>query len=134
MDAIQVREGEMDQMETAARHDAMRATATIDGEDAPAAVLSRETLMWSELTYKSRTFVFNRELVIRVVQEEGGWSFNSGDPELFGFGNTRSEAESLFRFDFASCWKEYACEDDSKLAPDAREFKKELLKLVKAQR
>jgi hypothetical protein len=121
-------------MATATQHDVTYSTATIDDEEAPAAVLSSETLRWSGLTYKGQTFVFNRDLEIHVTQEEGGWSFNSSDPELFGFGHTRNEAESLFRFDFVSCWKEYACEDDSKLAPDAREFKQELLKLVKVQR
>jgi hypothetical protein len=124
----------MVQPETATRRDAAGFTATIDDAEAPAVILSSETLRWTELTYKDRTFAFNRELEIRVTQEEGGWSFDSDDPELFGYGHTRSEAESLFRFDFASCWKEYACEEDSKLAPDAREFKQELLKLVKAQR
>jgi hypothetical protein len=93
-----------------------------------------ETLRWTDLTYQDRTFVFNRELVIRVTQEEGGCSFNSDDPELFGFGHTRAEAELVFCLDFASCWDDLACEDDEKLTQDAIELKRALLALVKLQR
>ena len=98
-----------------------------------AITLSSETLKWADLTYRDRTFVFSRELLIRVTQEEGGWAFDSDDPELFGFGHTRSEAEQSFCFDFSSCWSDIACEEDSKLAPDAVELKQTLLGLVKAQ-
>jgi hypothetical protein len=109
-------------------------TATLDGAEPPASILSTETLRWKELTYRDRTFEFNREIQIRVLEEDGGWTFESADPELMGYGLTRAEAELSFCFDFALCWREYACEEDSKLAPDAREFKQELLGLVNSQR
>jgi hypothetical protein len=122
-------------METAAQHDAMYSTATIDGEEAPAVIISRETLRWPEITYKGRTFVFNRDLVIRVVQEEGGWSFAEDEFGLLGFGHTRSEAEHSFCLDFAIQWDDLACEEDEKkLSKDAIELKHALLGLVKAQR
>ena len=109
-----------------------RVPETVPG--AAVAVCDREDLVWTELTYRGRTFEFNRGVHIRVLKEDGGWAFESDDPELFGFGHTRSEAESSFRSDFASCWKNIACEDDSKLAPDAIEMRLALLGLVKLHR
>jgi len=93
-----------------------------------------EDLVWTELTYKGRTFEFNRGLHIRVTHEDGGCSFDSADPELFGFGHTRLEAEQVFCLDFASCWDDFAIEDDVKLTRDAIELKRALLALVKTQR
>jgi hypothetical protein len=110
------------------------ATATLDDAEAPAIVLFSETLKWSELAYNGQTFVLNKELTIQVTQEEGGWSFESEAYGLLGFGHTRSEAELSFCFDFAVCWRECACEDDSKLALKARELKQDLLGLVSSQR
>jgi len=98
--------------------------------NASAATRAGETLRWSELTYRDQTFVFNRELVVRVTQEDGGWSFESDDPELFGFGHTRSEAELVFCLDLALCWDEIACEADEKLSRGAMELKRALLALV----
>jgi len=91
-----------------------------------------ETLKWGELTYLDRTFVFNRELVIRVLKEDGGWAFESDDPELMGFGHTRSEAELTFCLDFAAQWDDLACEEDDKLTQGAKKVKRDLLALVKS--
>jgi hypothetical protein len=146
-----VREVSMAQPETAARRDTATATLppvfsangqlpgtaapTLDNADAPAVVLSSETLRWKELTYKGRTFVFNREITIRVLEEDGGWAYESDDPELMGFGHTRAEAEYTFCLDFAIQWDDLACEeDDSKLSRGAREVKRGLLALVEARR
>jgi hypothetical protein len=93
-----------------------------------------ENLTWTELTRRGRTFEFSRELHIRVLEEEGGWAFESDDPELMGFGLTRSEAEQSFCVDFAACWDEIACQDDEMLTQDATEMKQSLLALVKAIR
>ena len=95
-----------------------------------ATTLGSETLRWTKLAYQDKIFVFNRDLLIRVIQEDGGWAFDSDDPELSGFGHTRTEAEQSFCFDFSSCWRNFACEEDSKLAPDAMEMKRVLLGLV----
>ena len=73
-------------------------------ETAPAAICDREDLVWTELTCRDRTFEFNRGVHIRVLKEDGGWAFESDDPELMGFGHTRSEAESSFCFGFAFKW------------------------------
>jgi hypothetical protein len=110
------------------------ATATLDGAETPATILPTETLRWKELTYKDRTFVFNRELEIRVTQEEGGCAYDSDDLGLFGFGNTRTEAEHVFCLDFASSWDDIASEEDGRLTKDARETKRAILALVKSQR
>jgi len=91
-----------------------------------------ETLKWRKLTYLDRTFIFNRELVIRVLKEEGGWAFESDDPELMGFGHTRQEAELTFCLDFAAQWDDLACEEDDKLTQGARKVKLDLLALVKS--
>jgi hypothetical protein len=110
-------------------------TVTLDGAESSAIVLSSETLRWKELTYRGRTFEFSREVLIRVIEEEGGWVFESDDPELLGFGHTRAEVEYTFCLDFAIQWDDLACEeDDSKLSRGAREVKRGLLALVKAQR
>jgi len=94
-----------------------------------------ETLMWPELTYKDRVFVFNRELVIRVTQEVGGCSFAADEFGLLGFGHTRNEAEQSFCLDFAIQWDDLVCEEDEKkLSKDAIELKHALLGLVRAQR
>jgi hypothetical protein len=89
-----------------------------------------ESLLWSEIAYHDQTFVLKRELPIRVVQENGVWSFESKDYGLLGFGHTRDEAELAFRSDFSFCWNEIACEDDSKLARRAKEIKQTFLNLV----
>jgi len=78
-----------------------------------------EKLTWTELTRRGRTFEFSRGLHIRVLEEDGGWAFESDDPELMGFGLTRSEAEQSFCVDFAACWDEIACQDDERLTQDA---------------
>jgi hypothetical protein len=135
MGIFRVREGEMGWSETAMQRNDMGLPATLDGEETPAAILSCETLRWSELTYRDRTFVFKRDLVIRVLEEEGGWSFAEDKFSLLGFGHTRSEAEYSFCLDFAIQWDDLACEEDEKkLSKDAIELKHALLGLVKAQR
>jgi len=93
-----------------------------------------ETLVWDELSYGGKTFVFNRGLPIRVTQEEGGCSFASDEYGLLGFGHTRSEAEQSFCLDFATQWEEIACEDDGILSRGAINLKRALLGLVKTQR
>jgi len=98
------------------------------------AACANETLKWSELTYLGRTFVFNRELVICVLKEDGGWAFESADPKLMGFGHTRPDAELSFCFGFALNWDQIACENDEKLTLDAIDLKRALLSLVKAQK
>jgi hypothetical protein len=135
----------MAQSEAAARHGSAvgalspvfapgGATATLDGAEAQAGILSSETLAWKELTYRGRTFEFNREVRIRVLEEDGGWAFESDDPRIMGFGHTRGEAESSFCFGFAFNWDQIACEDDGNLTLDAREVKRDLLALVRAQK
>jgi hypothetical protein len=133
----------MGQSETATRRDTATATffsangqlpsaaaTMLDDADAPAVILSSETLRWSELTYRNQTFVLNRELAIRVTQEEGGWAFESEEYGLLGFGHTRSEAELAFRFDFSVCWNEIACMEDKALSRRARAMKQTFLGLV----
>jgi hypothetical protein len=104
--------------------------AAIDGTETPAVIISSETLGWTELTYKDQTFVLNKELAIRVTQEEGGWSFESEAYGLLGFGHTRGEADLAFRFDFSICWNEIACMDDKALSRRARAIKQTFLGLV----
>jgi hypothetical protein len=99
-----------------------------------AATCNCEDVVWTELTYRGRTFEFNRGLHIRALKEDGGWAFESDDPELMGFGHTRAEAELTFCLDFAAQWDDLACEDDEKLTLDAKEVKYALLSLVRAQR
>jgi len=94
-----------------------------------------ETLKWPELTHNDRTFVFNRELTVRVTQEEGGCSFAADEFGLLGFGHTRREAQQSFCLDFAIQWDDLVCEEDeNKLSLDAVDLKHALLGLVKAQR
>jgi len=131
----------MSQLETATQRDT--ATATLPPMFAPtgrvpetmpsttAAVRDREDLVWTELTYRGRTFEFNRGVHIRVLKEDGGWAFESDDPELMGFGLTRAEAELTFCVDFAACWDGIACQDDEILTKDAIDLKLLLLALVK---
>ena len=97
-------------------------------------VRDREDLVWTELTYRGRTFEFNRGVHIRVLKEDGGWAFESDAPEILGFGHTRAEAEASFCFGFGFKWDQIACEDDEMLTLDAMELKRALLALVKAQK
>jgi hypothetical protein len=135
----------MAQPDTAALHDATVGTLPLTYAPAGqlpealqagfAATRGSETLAWKELTYKGRTFEFNREIRIRVLEEDGGWAFESDDPEIMGFGLTRAEAEFTFCLGFAAQWDDLACEeDDNRLTLDAIEVKHALLALVKAQR
>jgi hypothetical protein len=121
----------MVQTETAAQH-GPAATATLGGAEVPAVVLTGETLAWKELTYKGRTFEFSREMHIRVIEEDGGWAYESGAPRIMGFGHTRGEAESSFCFGFAFNWDQIACEDDENLTQDAVDLKRALRALVEA--
>jgi hypothetical protein len=134
----------MVQLETATQRDT--ATGTLPPMFSPsgrvsgttpgttAAVCDREDLVWTELTYRGRTFEFNRGIHIRVLKEDGGWAFESDDPELMGFGLTRAEAEASFCFGFGFKWDQIACEDDEILTLDAMELKRALLALVKTQK
>jgi hypothetical protein len=134
----------MSQLETATQRDT--ATGTLPPmfvpsgrvsetkPSAPAAVCDREDLVWTELTYMGRTFEFNRGVHIRVLKEDGGWAFESDDPEILGFGHTRAEAEASFCFGFGFKWDQIACGDDEMLTLDAMELKRALLALVKAQK
>ena len=106
-------------------------TFSADGAAMPVSSCASETLLFSELTWKDRTFVFNRPLPVRVMREDGGWTFESADYRLMAYGLQRSEAESDFRFMFAECWDEIACESDEKLTQGARHQKNALLGLVK---
>jgi hypothetical protein len=113
--------------------DAMLAgfAAAVDGAAAPVSMRASETLVLTELTHWDRTFAFNRGLVVRVLDEGGGWAFESDNPELMGFGHTRDEAEASFCFGFALNWDQMACEDDERLTLDAIELKRAILTLVK---
>lgn len=92
-------------------------------------ICSNEKL--SELTYKNKRFVFNRDMVVCVMQEEYGWTIECDEYGLMGYGRSRGEAELAFRFDFSLCWNEIVCEEDERLAPEAIEIKRKLLDLVK---
>ena len=82
--------------------------------------------------YENRKFIFNRNLIVRVIKEEGGWVLESDIPELVGFDTDYNGAEFAFRQDFAVCWDRIACADDSKLhTRGARNPKRALLALVK---
>ena len=93
-----------------------------------------ETVFLTELTCEGRTFVFNHPLPVQVVQEDGGWTFESEECRLLAYGHDRLEAESSFRHFFVYCWDDIACEDDERLALGALKQKRALLALVKAQK
>jgi hypothetical protein len=98
------------------------------------AAIPETTLFLSELTCGDRRFVFNRELRVRVTNEDGAWLFESDEPdlaELVGFDVQYSAAETSFRQTFIACWDIIAQEDDEKLASDARRLKRALLSLAK---
>jgi hypothetical protein len=98
------------------------------------APLPETRLLWSELTCGDRRFVFNRELRVRVTNEDGAWVFESDEPdlaELVGFDLQYSGAEASFRQTFVACWDVIAQEDDERLASDARRLKRALLSLAK---
>jgi hypothetical protein len=88
----------------------------------------------TELACGGRTFLFSRPLPVRVLQEEGGCSFESEEYSLMAYGDTRSEAELSFRHVFLHVWDRIAGEDDERLTLDAIELKRALLALVKAQK
>ena len=91
-------------------------------------------MFWTKLTYEGRTFEFNRDIHVRVIQEDGGWAFECDDPELMGFGHTREEAEETFCLGFAVQWDDLVCSKHGKLTEDAKEMASKLKALVKAQR
>ena len=92
-----------------------------------------EELIWAELVYENRRFVFDRQIAVRVTREEGGWTYESDEIELMGFGHTRGEAESSFCFGFVAQWDDIACEDDENLTQDAIGMKRALQALVKTE-
>jgi len=101
--------------------------------DSPIQKCADETVFLAEITWKDRTFVFNRPLPVRVSQEDGGWTLESKEYRLMAYGIQRTQAESDFCFMFAECWDEIACESDEKLTQGAIDQKRALLGLVKAQ-
>jgi hypothetical protein len=94
---------------------------------------AEDTLLWTELGYVNRKFVFNKNLAVCVTQENGSWVFESDEPKLMGFGEKRDDAELAFRQDFVAYWDYIAQEDDENLTQDAIEMKRVLLDLVKSQ-
>ena len=92
-----------------------------------------EELTWKELAHENRRFIFNRQIAVRVIREEGGWTYESDEIELMGFGHSRGEAESSFCFGFVAQWDDLACEEDEKLTQDAIDMKRTLLALVKTE-
>jgi hypothetical protein len=96
-------------------------------------ICGQEELTWNELNYGGRTFLFNRDLRIRVTEKDGGWYFEADSPELVGFGDTRSDAEQAFRQDFAACWDYLAREREKDENMDLRtkKLKRALLELAK---
>ena len=93
--------------------------------------LADRQLSWSELVYGDRKFVFNKELVIRVTQEEGAWVFKSEQPKLVGFDLELDGAELAFRQTFVACWDNIAQEDDENLTQGAIQMKQTLLAFAK---
>jgi len=91
-------------------------------------------LVMTELTYEGRTFEFNRPLRVRVLEKDGGWTFECDDPELIGFGHTRAEAEETFCLGFTVQWDDLVCSKDGRLTEDAKEIASKLLALVKTQK
>jgi len=85
----------------------------------------------TEIEYGDRRFVFSRALMVRVLEEECGWAFETDTHELVGFGYTREEAELAFRQDFAACWDRIALGDERKMTQGAINLKQALLALAK---
>jgi hypothetical protein len=128
MDGVWFWEGEVGQQDTAVETLLLLSAPT--GQTAPT---HAETLVWDELSFDGKTYLFNKGLTIRVSQEDGGCSFSSDEYGLLGFGHTMKEAELSFCADFATQWEEIACEDDDRLTKGAIDLKHALLGLVKVQ-
>jgi hypothetical protein len=107
------------------------ATDMTDMADALSLAPASGTASLTELRYGGRRFVFSRELLVRVLEEGGGWAFEADVPELLGFGNTRVEAERTFRQTFAACWDHFTPTDDGKMTKGAARLKRKLLALAK---
>jgi hypothetical protein len=87
---------------------------------------------WTKVQHENRTFVLRGITPIKMTHDKNGWEFGlvEGDGFPWGYGNTQSEAVESFCFDFALCWDEYACADDSKLTLEAQKIKHGMRLLV----
>jgi hypothetical protein len=102
-----------------------------DAPGAPGTAPAGGTVFLTGLRYGGRRFAFSRELIVRVLEEDGGWTFEADIPELLGFGDTRVEAERAFRQTFAACWDHFTPTDDGDMTKGAVKLKRALLSLAK---
>ncbi|MDR2696884.1 MAG: hypothetical protein LBB40_00230 [Holophagales bacterium] len=144
MDDVLIREDAMNQPDIAVRSDttagALSPTFAPSNQtqetppDGFTVTCASETLIWSELIYENRKFIFNKNLIIHATNKEGVWVFESDEPdltELTGFDLQYNGAEESFRRTFVACWDIIAQENDNKLAHDAKRLKQALLTLAK---
>lgn len=88
-------------------------------------------LNWTRVDYGNRRFLLNEQIQIEQNFRSGIWTCEFKPLGIFGYGESRHEAVSSFRRDFAVCYDDIAQEEDENLTLDAQELKQKLLGLIK---
>lgn len=76
-------------------------------------------------------FTLREPILIQESYEQGTWTQRYEPLGILAYGQSREEAVEAFCGEFASCWQEIACEEDSNLTADALELKSKLRDLVR---
>ncbi len=93
--------------------------------------LGMEPLPWTRIIFGEQDFQLHRPLIVDVHFDEEGWTYESKELGIMGYGRQRREAAQTFQQDFAACWDNIAQAPDSILAHDALGLKAEMLALVR---
>ena len=83
-----------------------------------------------EIRYGDRCFVLSEPIYIDQRYEGGAWICRFEPLGILAYGSSFEEAYGAFQMEFACCWDEIACEDDTHLTEDAKELKRKLCDLV----
>lgn len=84
------------------------------------------------LIHRDRVFRFRRPVNIHVYQEGNLWIHEYEPLGISAYGSSETESLRAFAEEFSSCWRWIAMEQDSGLAADAQQLKRQLLDLVEA--
>ena len=91
------------------------------------------TVLW-RVAFCNRIFRFKNPLAVTVNEHSGGWTCESPDLNLIGYGGDEDQARHEFETEFGLAWDGIASEQDDLLTLDAQELKRKMLNLVESVR
>lgn len=93
--------------------------------------LAAGAISLSSVECPPRRFVLREPIQVREGFERGVWTRCFDRLGILAHGSSREEAAEAFGAEFACCWDDVACEEDSGLTADAQQLKAALLEIVR---